>query len=150
MLSNLANFSKVPILTQSEDWALSKSHCVYVVACVVPILTQSEDWALYRFPTNRQDFQTVPILTQSEDWALYGSGAKIVQPRKGSNPHPVRRLGAIHLFTLNQGRALLFQSSPSPKTGRYGIIARDIDIETSSNPHPVRRLGAIRGRFSPS
>ena len=42
-----------------------------VVGSVVPILTQSEDWALC-FAANNQDLsQPVPILTQSEDWALF-------------------------------------------------------------------------------
>ena len=35
----------VPILTQSEDWALSQAH-VKSEFLGVPILTQSEDWAL--------------------------------------------------------------------------------------------------------
>ena len=35
----------VPILTQSEDWALSDARGA-VVSLLVPILTQSEDWAL--------------------------------------------------------------------------------------------------------
>ena len=35
----------------------------------VPILTQSEDWALFK--TLKRDVNdVVPILTQSEDWAL--------------------------------------------------------------------------------
>ena len=36
----------------------------------------------------------VPILTQSEDWALLGYVAQCATHRR-SNPHPVRRLGAI-------------------------------------------------------
>ena len=36
-----------------------------------------------------------------------------------SNPHPVRRLGAILKFWLIMGLISMFQSSPSPKTGRY-------------------------------
>ena len=37
---------EVPILTQSEDWALSQGFARAVLFGVVPILTQSEDWAL--------------------------------------------------------------------------------------------------------
>ena len=36
----------------------------------------------------------------------------------GSNPHPVRRLGAI-VAVSTCALAPKFQSSPSPKTGRY-------------------------------
>ena len=60
----------------------------------------------------------VPILTQSEDWALFtlsGNDAML----RSSNPHPVRRLGAIDDELTQRSEELLFQSSPSPKTGRY-------------------------------
>ncbi len=49
MVSSLvtANPDRVPILTQSEDWALSIHSLLFGVNYVtVPILTQSEDWAL--------------------------------------------------------------------------------------------------------
>ena len=36
----------VPILTQSEDWALPRMTEQVAKAVIVPILTQSEDWAL--------------------------------------------------------------------------------------------------------
>ena len=37
----------VPILTQSEDWALSEGFREVFYVRPVPILTQSEDWALF-------------------------------------------------------------------------------------------------------
>jgi hypothetical protein len=38
----------VPILTQSEDWALSNIRGALPSGSItVPILTQSEDWALF-------------------------------------------------------------------------------------------------------
>ena len=37
----------------------------------------------------------VPILTQSENWALCNSLGLIADDFEGSNPHPVRKLGAI-------------------------------------------------------
>ncbi len=62
--------SRVPILTQSEDWALSrKQELDGLWEVSVPILTQSEDWALYNNPIIKL-CNKVPILTQSEDWAL--------------------------------------------------------------------------------
>ncbi len=58
--------------------------------------------------------ERVPILTQSEDWALC----------TGLN---------------NQPRGILFQSSPSPKTGRYdismipsGLFMQSVPILTQS------------------
>ena len=64
----------------------------------------------------------------------------------GSNPHPVRRLGAIDMSTAAASFSLEFQSSPSPKTGRYYKSYRFETYKTDgSNPHPVRRLGAMTG-----
>ena len=61
----------------------------------VPILTQSENWALSATDRLLAEQRLVPILTQSENWAL----------SKGSKD----QIQAIAKF----------QSSPSPKTGRY-------------------------------
>ena len=62
----------------------------------------------------------VPILTQSENWALLNLAKQSLLPENCSNPHPVRKLGAICLFfTAIMCLHGLFQSSPSPKTGRY-------------------------------
>ena len=58
-----------------------------------------------------------------------------------SNPHPVRRLGATAL-TYQHLIFAQFQSSPSPKTGRYDSKGTVTIQVTGSNPHPVRRLGA--------
>ena len=41
------NIALVPILTQSEDWALCGGSSVLCCSLEVPILTQSEDWALF-------------------------------------------------------------------------------------------------------
>ena len=89
-------YSYVPILTQSENWALCP--CLMVITprslfqsspspktgryinissnhkCEqVPILTQSENWALFSTANQQAYYQVceqVPILTQSENWAL--------------------------------------------------------------------------------
>ena len=37
----------------------------------------------------------------------------------------------------------MFQSSPSPKTGRYNDQLQIARLRFCSNPHPVRKLGAI-------
>ena len=131
----------------------------------VPILTQSENWALFYRPKSTvisQWFQSspspktgryiacfkhlylplVPILTQSENWAL-SADTFTASAVFSSNPHPVRKLGAIAsisdgnytkipvpILTQSENWALslifkpltpesMFQSSPSPKTGRY-------------------------------
>ena len=67
----LQKYYGVPILTQSENWALSRSMSNQTVALIVPILTQSENWALLRMLYGLKPSKGVPILTQSENWALY-------------------------------------------------------------------------------
>ena len=120
--------------------------------------------------------QVVPILTQSENWALFLQSLGILQHlgKYRSNPHPVRKLGAIltesqislvirafqsspspktgryfkrmRFFCLGIGE---FQSSPSPKTGRYILLRFKIFFNfICSNPHPVRKLGATQSNRS--
>ena len=90
----------VPILTQSEDWALShRLQNPDFIGCV-PILTQTEDWALFDQFGEELVSKAVPILTQSEDWALSNRSTEF-RSRDCSNPHPVRRLGAMsRLFAI--------------------------------------------------
>ena len=93
---------KVPILTQSENWALSNAPNgdwqLYV-----PILTQSENWALSRGAKVEAISKLyVPILTQSENWALSLIIDSTFWGASGSNPHPVRKLGAIDSNNLKQ------------------------------------------------
>ena len=111
----------VPILTQSEDWALSHIAKGLIISVEVPILTQSEDWALYLLRSSASSdalFQSSP----SPKTGRYPVNIpnKQRQPPDCSNPHPVRRLGAIKVALR---------------------ICRSLRC---SNPHPVRRLGAIR------
>ena len=117
----------VPILTQSENWALwyhamsailqlrSNPHPVRKLGAMqrkisdrpewlVPILTQSENWALLIHKWLLDNQRLVPILTQSENWALFPF-LMVITPRS------------------------LFQSSPSPKTGRYINISSNHKCE---------------------
>ena len=93
---------RVPILTQSEDWAL----------CQI-LQTQPNNYGFqsspspktgryYKFSFQFSRWYGVPILTQSEDWALYGGEAS------------------------QNLQNILFQSSPSPKTGRYVLVVRPL------------------------
>ena len=60
----------------------------------------------------------------------------------GSNPHPVRRLGAIKCVDSRGGDVRMFQSSPSPKTGRYSlrrsIFHAAIAFQSSPSPKTGR------------
>ena len=85
----------------------------------------------------------VPILTQSENWALFKGAISFVLS-KCSNPHPVRKLGAI-LVALTALIAL-WGSNPHP-VRKLGAIpdSQSLDrVWSSSNPHPVRKLGAMQ------
>ena len=61
----------VPILTQSENWALLSEEDRESEREAVPILTQSENWALSESILKTRIGRAVPILTQSENWALF-------------------------------------------------------------------------------
>ena len=151
----------------------------------VPILTQSENWALWSLalvngePNHK--FQSSPspktgrydriigvgLVRRSNPHPVRKLGAILpaTPPQEqinGSNPHPVRKLGAIiiingmhcgsvlvPILTQSENWALFgspisfsigqsFQSSPSPKTGRYtnkyliAAIGRPVPILTQS------------------
>ena len=84
---------------------------------IVPILTQSENWALYLkycFCSDRILFQSSP---SPKTGRYLGIPTGTLSNPSGSNPHPVRKLGAI--LRRDFLSELGFQSSPSPKTGRY-------------------------------
>ena len=67
----------------------------------VPILTQSENWALFEGAVPILIVGVVPILTQSENWALFARRLdKRASQCECSNPHPVRKLGAMQLAAL--------------------------------------------------
>ena len=82
-----------PVRKLGAIWAFNqKAYLAYPV----PILTQSENWALLPTAAPIDPKVEVPILTQSENWAL--SLAKTYSiPLLCSNPHPVRKLGAISM-----------------------------------------------------
>ena len=85
---------------------------------IVPILTQSEDWALY---VDRLGKPSAEICSNPHPVRRLGAikaALRICRSLRCSNPHPVRRLGAISASEAFAAY-FAFQSSPSPKTGRY-------------------------------
>ncbi len=61
----------------------------------------------------------VPILTQSENWALwYGVVNNRIEGEFQSSPSPKTGRYPAGIVT-GAPAVLVFQSSPSPKTGRY-------------------------------
>ena len=159
----------VPILTQSENWALSWEDIPYYerVDIQVPILTQSENWALSQIvKIDDNTFSSNPHPVRKLGAIRFLPTTLDVSTC--SNPHPVRKLGAIMtnskllgcvfvpILTQSENWALsvtgisagakppVFQSSPSPKTGRYiDLTSKFTLIIACSNPHPVRKLGAM-------
>ena len=136
----------VPILTQSEDWALyHQQYSIFRPLISVPILTQSEDWALFQkisWLHQLPMFQSSPSPKTGRYIAMQRVGYQI----KGSNPHPVRRLGAIRSILI---LATKLCSNPHP-VRRLGAMNNTVvrtDETASSNPHPVRRLGAMIQHF---
>ena len=131
----------VPILTQSENWAL----CAELLGIAAQKVFQSSPSPKTgRYLSGARLFiLQVPILTQSENWALFKGAISFVLS-KCSNPHPVRKLGAI-LVALTALIAL-WGSNPHP-VRKLGAIpdSQSLDrVWSSSNPHPVRKLGAMQ------
>ncbi len=59
-----------------------------------------------------------------------------------SSPSP--KTGRYLAIVLYLCSLILFQSSPSPKTGRYFLRGKwSASLSFGSNPHPVRKLGAM-------
>ena len=63
---------------------------------------------------------------------------------KGFNPHPPRRVGATFLKRTRLV-TMQFQSSPTPKGGRYVGVMAVRGGNKCFNPHPPRRVGATSG-----
>ena len=84
---------------------------------LVSILTHPEGWALHSAIQANRINTGVSILTHPEGWALPGVTA--LQVLNGS-----------------------FQSSPTPKGGRYSQGVWSEVLADGFNPHPPRRVGA--------
>ena len=108
----------------------------------VPILTQSEDWALFYYMSCQVEdlrFQSSP----SPKTGRYHREVGLNLPSKEfqSSPSPKTGRYSILLIALI---LCLWGSNPHP-VRRLGAIFNAIDNAwiVCSNPHPVRRLGAI-------
>ena len=63
----------------------------------------------------------VPILTQSENWALSQSQSQSPEEEFQSSPSP--KTGRYGSYAIPSTSSEQFQSSPSPKTGRYTTLS---------------------------
>ena len=117
----------VPILTQSENWALLTISKAVSNYAQVPILTQSENWALFHHLAIFERQTLVPILTQSENWALEWLPVAIAYQIALFQSSPSPKTGRYQSLAHSQLAAMQFQSSPSPKTGRYPCESVEYD-----------------------
>ena len=85
----------------------------------VSILAQPEGRAVRRVQPWIAAGWQVSILAQPEGRALRGRGTGRRGRRTCFNPRPARRPGATAAARRCDNVELLFQSSPSPKAGRY-------------------------------
>ena len=109
----------------------------------------------------------VSILAHPEGWALYAGTLDRKGVNHSFNPRPPRRMGAMYtastfvrLYSVSilahpEGWALSggliyylgqkkFQSSPTPKDGRYRCAMMIFVLMAGFNPRPPRRMGAMR------
>ena len=85
----------------------------------------------------------VSILAQPEGRALHPSPPTPRRRSSSFNPRPARRPGATRVAGIVEAKQGGFQSSPSPKAGRYrGAAAAAASTGSRFNPRPARRPGA--------
>ena len=108
----------VPILTQSENWAL---FCDLSTVIYLFLFQSSPSPKTGRYRSCWQHCHKgihVPILTQSENWALSTRTRAFAHlERFQSSPSP--KTGRYSHSPSVSYKNYMFQSSPSPKTGRY-------------------------------
>ena len=87
----------------------------------VSILAHPERWALHTGIQHAVVHLHVSILAHPERWALRGP----IHVRSGLlscfNPRPPRKVGATSIMAPFVAGCRVFQSSPTPKGGRYDV-----------------------------
>ena len=132
---------RVSILTHPEGWALQGMRILRQIAADVSILTHPEGWALRSSSRKDRAAVRVSILTHPEGWALplaAGNMALIVEVSILTHPEG----WALHTRGTNHRTEPMFQSSPTPKGGRYIKWMLSLPLVICFNPHPPRRVGA--------
>ncbi len=131
---------KVSILAHPERWALPPCKGRNLHATAVSILAHPERWAL-RFGSGLvRVTESVSILAHPERWALRRCPFACLTDQCCFNPRPPRKVGATSDHTRLVVDAKEFQSSPTPKGGRYGRVVqqRPATIKVSILAHPER------------
>ena len=114
----------VPILTQSENWALCDRRGEFSHKLARFQSSPSPKTGRYAIRASTTYISGVPILTQSENWALFCSSIAIVSRSQLFQSSPSPKTGRYTLPCIRLLLYQLFQSSPSPKTGRYLRLSR--------------------------
>ena len=86
---------------------------------LVSILAHPERWALRRRVKDSCSLAEVSILAHPERWALLAGTLSSNQAANRFNPRPPRKVGATLSGWALQLQWFEFQSSPTPKGGRY-------------------------------
>ena len=136
----------------------------------VSILAHPERWALPPRPWSGAHEDGVSILAHPERWALRCPHRSGHRPIYCFNPRPPRKVGATRIdqpqYTLPQVSILAhperwalryspasqsapceFQSSPTPKGGRYAGSFTLCQINRRFNPRPPRKVGATSRKW---
>ena len=108
---------RVSILAHPERWALRDGSVEPMDTSGVSILAHPERWALHDHEDRRQHRGSVSILAHPERWALRQTDQVV----------------SLHFK---------FQSSPTPKGGRYVRLIKSCHSISSFNPRPPRKVGA--------
>ena len=135
----------VSILAHPERWALLLDRGRALRELRVSILAHPERWALpaTRGGGFRLCLYLVSILAHPERWALRLSTERMrfILWFQSSPTPKGGRYGELHYLVVRHSR---FQSSPTPKGGRYILVWSLAVGFQSFNPRPPRKVGATR------
>ena len=155
----------VPILTQSENWALcwlSEVEALFFSWFQSSPSPKTGRYVIAQFHLGEYCvFQSSPSPKTGRYINIANSLVAFIKFQSSPSPKTGRYVTVdgsstvapiVPILTQSENWALCpakerkqvlqFQSSPSPKTGRYAKLCHTT-MPDGSNPHPVRKLGAI-------
>ena len=109
---------------------------------MVSILAHPERWALLSTIIHRWAPEIVSILAHPERWALRVTDCRTRPSFILFQSSPTPKGGRYFPRPALETQRQVFQSSPTPKGGRYKIGKRKPGSTLSFNPRPPRKVGA--------
>ncbi len=135
-------FFLVSILAHPERWALPSSSSVSTGLCCVSILAHPERWALRSRCRDQRVTRTRFNPRPPREVGATTPASEVIRRVDGFNPRPPREVGATIRGTNGTSSTRAFQSSPTPRGGRYRLQSLRRPGFACFNPRPPREVGA--------